>query len=101
MDRQRDTMQQRRDELARQQAETIPSERIRSQADLRPEDVTDAARRMPSARAPVGPRPGALRTLPAQQSLRRILSTHHTLRQAILLNEILGPPKALRKPDDM
>ena len=33
-------------------------------------------------------------------SLRRTLGSRHMLRQAMLLHEILGPPAALRRPQD-
>lgn len=37
---------------------------------------------------------------PISSDLRRTLSSRRTLRQAILLNEILGPPKALQESTD-
>ena len=101
MDHQRDSAPQRgRDERTRLRGEIIPPER-RSAADLQPEDVTGDARRPRATPAPAVARPPASRPLPERQALRRTLSARHSLRQAILLSEILGPPKALRKPDDM
>jgi hypothetical protein len=45
----------------------------------------------PGRRDDIGMTPGAART-----SARRLLASRATLRQAILLAEIIGPPRALR-----
>ena len=101
MDHQRDSAPQRgRDEGPRLRGEGIPPER-RSAVDLQLEDVTGDARRPRAPHTPPVARPPASRPLPARQAIRRTLSARHSLRQAILLSEILGPPKALRTPDDM
>jgi hypothetical protein len=44
------------------------------------------------------PRPAIARKQSARRGLVRLLSSRQTLRQAIMLNEIIGLPKALRKP---
>ncbi len=41
-------------------------------------------------------RPAVARRRSARRELVRMLSSRHTLRQAIILNEIIGLPKALR-----
>jgi hypothetical protein len=60
------------------------------------EDVRDEQRHQLRAPAP-GPR-----TEPAtpQNRLARLLSSHEGLRMVIVAREILGPPKALQRPED-
>lgn len=50
-------------------------------------------------RAPAAPAQPSSQKQPspsAQQPLRHMLSSRDTLRQAIILHEVIGPPKALR-----
>ncbi len=72
----------------------INEQRIRRETS--PAETVDETQR---TRRPITVSP-ATRPARAHGELRRTLASRRTLRQAILLNEILGPPKALRKPDD-
>ncbi len=64
--------------------------------DMPPTEIVDETRRTRRSAA-VSPIAQPVRpTAP----LRRTLGSRHTLRQAMLLNEILGPPAALRRPQD-
>lgn len=64
--------------------------------DMPPTEIVDETRR---TRRSVAVSPTASPVRPAAL-LRRTLGSRHTLRQAMLLNEILGPPAALRRPQD-
>ncbi len=77
---------------------STPTRSIRAEASER--EITDgeeARRRSPSLPS-IGP---ASRPPSVGQMVRRSLATGAALRQAIVLNDILGPPKALRRPEDV
>jgi hypothetical protein len=67
---------------------------------LRSEHAGKSLQHQPQRAAPQRPH----RAVPAKMSRRHTLlqqlTSHRTLRQAILLREIIGPPKALRDPAD-
>jgi hypothetical protein len=65
--------------------------------DMSPAEIVDETRRTRRSVA-VSPRAQSVRP---SAPLRRTLGARHTLRQAMLLKEILGPPTALRRPQDM
>jgi hypothetical protein len=46
------------------------------------------------------PRPAPQASRPAARPLSRLLQSPAALRQAFILSEIIGPPKALRPPDE-
>ncbi|MGH2355384.1 MAG: hypothetical protein ACRDJN_27560 [Chloroflexota bacterium] len=72
--------------------EDVPTEEVEEVSDLRRRARRDADRRRTApAQAPEGAAP------PAGRGLQRLLGSRRALRQAILLQEILGPPKALRR----
>ena len=75
----------------------IPDTRAADEARARAE-----RRRMADNEAPSVERHAAYRTGSSiqVQQLRRTLQNKHQIRQAILLNEILGPPVSLRKPGE-
>ncbi len=56
-------------------------------------ELTDDRARRPVRRAPAQPARQSMRT-----RLRQRLSQPETLRETLLLSEILGPPRALRDP---
>ena len=58
-----------------------------------PRPAEGAGAALPAERAPVPRRPDTHRR-------RRLLGSRAAVRQAILLAEVLGPPRALRRTDD-
>ncbi len=70
---------------------------------IRPEEAMDEEPRIHSQR--LGRRettsspasPDTSRNRPLRQGLRRMLASRRSIRQAIILNEIIGPPKALQQ----
>ncbi len=63
------------------------------------EEVATMGQRIPRTEVPRrDAEPAIARKQLARQELVGMLSSRHTLRQAIVLNEIIGLPKALRKP---
>ncbi|MDP9314740.1 MAG: hypothetical protein M3R24_28345 [Chloroflexota bacterium] len=106
MDQRRDEFRQLRRQLERDQKQSSseadaprprPEHGIRAEDAVRETTDEEQARR-PRPRVP----PGGVARRPAsvRQMLRRNLATRGALRQAIVLRDILGPPKALRGPDD-
>ena len=79
-------------------AEQVPADRSAGPLEARPEQSVEMSPR----RAVVG---GATSAAPSRAAgmlprLRRTLASRAATRQALILSEILGPPKALRQPDD-
>lgn len=107
MSQRREEFRQRRRQLHIDQNEASPevvASRPRAGRSIRTEDTvretTDdeyarqAQPRLPTAGATSGP-------ASVRQMLRRNLATQGGLRQAIVLNDVLGPPKALRRQEDV
>ena len=65
--------------------------------DTPPIEAVDDLRR---TRRPIVAATSAVQPVRRTAPLRSTLGSRHTLRQAMLLNEILGPPAALRRPQD-
>ena len=64
----------------------------------RPADSADRGERPPMAPGGEAQPDGEVARRPGRQAAIRLLSSRAAVREAILLTEILGPPKALRPP---
>ena len=65
----------------------------------RPADRADRVEPPPVASGGEAQPDGEVAGLPRRRAAASLLSSHAALRQAILLAEIIGPPRALRPPD--
>lgn len=77
--------------------ERVPGEQVDSVLEQRRAELDELAPRV----RPVARRASTSRAPTLRQLVRRSFSSKGQLRQAIVLQEILGPPKALRDRDDV